>query len=567
MEEPQRAEPRYKAFLSYSHKDAAAAARIHRRLENYRLPRRLVGRESERGRVPQRLWPIFRDREEMAASTDLSETVRAALERSAALIVLCSPASAGSLWVAEEIATFRALHPTRPVLAAIIAGEPPDCFPEPLRARGPDGAWHEPLATDLRRERDGPHLGLLKLVAGLTGVGLDDLVQRDAHRRIRRVTAVTGIALAAMLIMAALTVVALSARREADRQRAEAEGLIEFMLTELRERLRGVGRLDVLTAVNERALRYYGDQEDLSELDAASLLRRSRILQAMGEDDIARGRMNAALRAFHEAHRVTAEQLAREPHQANRIFAHAQAEYWIGRVHELNGQWAGAKTHFARYASAANRLITLEPSNPEYMLEMAWGSQNLGGIELNGLNDPASAQRRYEEAIRWFTRAAEARRSDAEIQRHLANAYGWLADSFYARSAWRESLAGRLRAHEIYSQLLRVDPSNVENVYRVAIAERSIARLGHHLGQRQRMLEYLDRAYRRSQQLIAHDPANSEWLLLAAKVQCDLIEQATQQERASTDQSLRAGVRRTASALRAQGNPRISEISRCLGGL
>ena len=120
MDEGEAVEPRYTAFLSYSHKDAAAAARLHRRLETYQLPKRLVGTMTARGPVPARLWPIFRDREELPAATDLSETVREALARSGALIILCSPDAAASLWVAEEIETFRRLHPDRPILAAIL---------------------------------------------------------------------------------------------------------------------------------------------------------------------------------------------------------------------------------------------------------------------------------------------------------------------------------------------------------------------------------------------------------------------------------------------------------------
>ncbi|MBV9884276.1 MAG: TIR domain-containing protein [Sphingomonadaceae bacterium] len=37
--------------------------------------------------------------------------VRAALVQSGALIILCSPHAAASLWVAEEVETFRRLHP------------------------------------------------------------------------------------------------------------------------------------------------------------------------------------------------------------------------------------------------------------------------------------------------------------------------------------------------------------------------------------------------------------------------------------------------------------------------
>src|SRR5687768_857960 len=93
---------RYRAFLSYSHKDAAAAGRLHRRLETYRVPKRLVGAATPRGPVPERLTPIFRDRDELPAATNLSEEVRAALADSAALIILCSPDAASSRWVAEE---------------------------------------------------------------------------------------------------------------------------------------------------------------------------------------------------------------------------------------------------------------------------------------------------------------------------------------------------------------------------------------------------------------------------------------------------------------------------------
>src|SRR4051812_11276542 len=107
--------PVYRAFLSYSHRDRTTARWLHRRLEGYRIPRRLAGSEGERGIIPQRLNPIFRDREELPAAGDLSEKVQAALEASASLIVICSPHAASSLWVAKEVETFRTLHPQRPI--------------------------------------------------------------------------------------------------------------------------------------------------------------------------------------------------------------------------------------------------------------------------------------------------------------------------------------------------------------------------------------------------------------------------------------------------------------------
>ena len=115
---------RYRAFISYSHADQAWARRLHRALETYRVPTRLVGQATRKGDVPRRLTPIFRDRDDLSASGDLSASVRDALARSGTLIVICSPAAADSRWVNEEIRVFRELNPGGDVLAAILSGEP-----------------------------------------------------------------------------------------------------------------------------------------------------------------------------------------------------------------------------------------------------------------------------------------------------------------------------------------------------------------------------------------------------------------------------------------------------------
>ena len=66
---------RYSAFISYNHKDRSWAAWLHRELERYRLPQALVGRASPLGPLERRLPPVFQDREELAASTNLANSV------------------------------------------------------------------------------------------------------------------------------------------------------------------------------------------------------------------------------------------------------------------------------------------------------------------------------------------------------------------------------------------------------------------------------------------------------------------------------------------------------------
>ncbi|RZA03737.1 MAG: hypothetical protein EOO68_09075, partial [Moraxellaceae bacterium] len=50
-----------------------------------------------------------------------------------------------------------------------------------------NGVVHEPIAADFRAEHDGRKLARLKIVAGLTGIALDQIIQRDAQRQLRSV--------------------------------------------------------------------------------------------------------------------------------------------------------------------------------------------------------------------------------------------------------------------------------------------------------------------------------------------------------------------------------------------
>jgi tetratricopeptide (TPR) repeat protein len=565
MAEPAREEPRYRAFLSYSHRDAADAARIHRRLESYRVPKRLVGWETERGPVPRRLCPIFRDREEFAASADLSEAVRAGLAQSGALIVLCSPAAAESRWVAQEIRTFRQLNHGAPVLAAIVAGEPPACFPEPLLA-GPDGARAEPLATDLRREGDGRHLGLLKLVAGITGVPLDDLVQRDASRRIRRVTAVTAAALIAVLMMAALTLFALDARREAERQRAEAEGLIEFMLTDLRQELRSVGRLDVMSAVNERALSYY-DRRPAPRDARADLAIRARVIHAIGEDMLTRGDTGGAFLKFREAYRATLELAGRSPSSPQSLFAHGQSQYWLGRVHTRREEWPQAFRYYTAYAETAERLVRIAPGNPDYMMEVGYGASNIGEVRLKRDRDPGAARSAFERSLDWFQQAERARPGNETAIREQADAHAWIADTFNAQRLRREALAARLRQLDTAERLHRSDPSSMEKRYQLALAQRAVGAQALILHDRQRGISSLTRAYENALLLRRHDPSNSDWQVLKAMIECMLLFYRVPRGDGLDTADLRREAAAAAEALRAQGNQHAQEITRCLNAL
>src|SRR5215813_12395959 len=166
--------------MSYSHHDTAWAKWLHKALEDYRIDKDLVGRETPAGPVPKTLRPIFRDREDFSGGSTLTAATLAALDASAA-----RPA------VNEEVRLFRSRHPDRPVIPVIVEGTPPDNFPPALRYElGADGTITDHpvtvLGPDLRDSGDGKSLGLAKTIAGLIGIGTDEVFRRAERARKRR---------------------------------------------------------------------------------------------------------------------------------------------------------------------------------------------------------------------------------------------------------------------------------------------------------------------------------------------------------------------------------------------
>ena len=222
---------RYVAFISYSHRDRSWAQWLHRRIESYRPPRGMV---TTRPLPPLR--PLFLDRAELPSSSDLAASVRSALEDSAALIVICSKAAAQSRWVNEEVRAFKALGRGARIFCFVVDGAlgSGEAFPPALRYEVQDGVITdlpaaEPLAADVRRGGDDRSAAALKIIAGLLDVPLDSLRQREAARRQRRLALTAALSAAGCVVFAAISVVALRARAEAERESLTARRTADFM--------------------------------------------------------------------------------------------------------------------------------------------------------------------------------------------------------------------------------------------------------------------------------------------------------------------------------------------------
>ncbi len=516
----------YAAFLSYSHRDKRWADWLHRALETYRPPARL----GEKATMREALRPIFRDRDELPASPDLSRQIDDALGASRALIVLCSPAAARSQWTNAEIARFKRLHPDRPILAVLVDGEPfasdmpgrehEEAFPPALRFQvAPDGSLTdvraEPIAADLRPDADGKRMGKLKVVAGLLGVGLDRLVQRETARRNRRFVYVAAASLAGMALTSGLALYAFRQRAEAVHQREQADDLIEFMLTDLRRKLEPLGRLDVMDTVGEKALRYYAGQ-NLADLDADALGRRARALQMVGEVANDRGNLDGALPLFEQASATTAEQLRRDPDNPQRIFDHAQSVYWVGYVAWQRGDLATARTYFMQYRDFGRRLSAVAKDKPAWQAEEGYADINLGVVDRDNA-DPGAALGEFEAARKVFARLSAQYPDHHDLGYWLGQTLGRKADSRSRLGDYPGALAERRQELAVYQSILAQDPGNSQAISGIGVVWLRSAQIQLNAGKPADAIAFADRSLKVMQSLEVHDPTNSMWKEMAIK--------------------------------------------------
>lgn len=516
----------YRAFISYSHADKTCADWLHRELETYRIPSKLVGTRTDIGEVPARLAPIFRDRDELPAAGDLSDQLLKALERSRFLIVIASLAAAQSRWVDEEVRQFKRLHGEGSVLALIADGVPGDAgaqefFPPSLRfkvdaegVRTDEPA--EPIAADLREHGDAKRLAKLKLVAGLTGLPLDALVQREAARRQRRLIAIAGLAGVLAVSMSLLALMAVRGQAEAERQRAEADGLVEFMLTDLRAKLEPVGRLEIFDVVGQRALDYYSRQ-DLKALDADALGRRARALHLVGEVRELRGDSEGALASFQAAGDSTAELLARHPGDGQRIYDHAQSVFWVGYIAWQRNQMDVAEREFRAYDRLASELVAIDPGNDDWQMEKSSAFTNLG-VLLHHVGRHAEATVFFRQALTMSRAQAVAAPGDRDRQWTLGQAHAWLADALSADGDFPAAHFERESELAVYAAMLASDPFDAKAREGAAVALHRIASLHVVAGDYGPAVQAAQAGRERILSLREQDPENRLWQDIAVSL-------------------------------------------------
>lgn len=484
---------KYKAFISYCHRDDRFAAWLHRALESYRVPRKLVGTKTGAGEVPARIKPVFRDRDELSSASDLANTVKQALSESENMIVVCSPAAAASFWVNEEIRYFASLGRQDRIFCVIVDGDPAGvdslsaCFPAALAEIG----LQEPLAADIRKWADGKHLSRLKLASGMLGLPLDQLRRRDLQKRqkIWALAAIASVALAAVLITA------VTARIAAQQRRDSGESLVMYKLNELRTMLNlaeDPAELGRLRAWDQQQLaRLFmeaGNGEDAFKSSAMDL-------REQGINYWRKGELGQAMEKFQDSWALLAETYRRDNNDLEAFFELGQAEYYIGLIYRELGALETAEDSLAAYAEITRQLIVLQPENAEWVLEMSFALTNLGTLQIErDAIRPERALQLLQSSLEYNQIALVLDPKNSYYQSELGQSHAYLADAQRGVCDLEGALQSRTKQLSLEQELWAEDTQNIDRTRNLAYAYSGYAVVQEEMGRVEIATENLEKA-------------------------------------------------------------------------
>ena len=454
--------PRYKAFISYSHRDESWARWLQHALESYRIPRRLVGQPAAYGPIPARLNPVFRDREDLSSAADLSSQIKGELDRSETMIVICSPTAVASPWVSEEIRYFRESGKAERILALIVDGDPQaqdlnqGCFPKALLTSA-DGSRHEPLAADARKYADGKRLALLKIVAGILGIRLDELRRRDAQRNLRNRLLYSLLTLAVVSVLGWLTWSEARTRASAQVQRTNTEELLGFMLGDLK-RLAPIEGLETVPA-DDVMQQHFRQEFDFAQMDSPALMEAGMNWREQGIESKKQIDLNVTMELFQRSRAAFIELNQREGSNEAALFELGQAEFYVGEALYFMGEIELAEQALARYGALTRRLVNAEPNNARYVMELAYTLSNLGTLDLSRIRpDTTRLLQLVQAGVQYNQMALVLDPGNAEYRDALPNHLAWQADAWLETCDLSQALEIRQQAVKLRREILAEDP-------------------------------------------------------------------------------------------------------------
>ncbi|XLZ71185.1 winged helix-turn-helix domain-containing protein [Massilia sp. SR12] len=330
---------------------------------------------------------------------------------------------------------------------------------------------------------------------------------------------ITCLAIAA----ATLGLIARKAQQAAEKQRTDAEGLLTFMLGDFVDKLRPLGRLELLDDVSKKAMAYLA-QPNMGAEEMSSIVPRAKALHVIAEVHIARAKRKEATEAIEAA----ALLLKSLPPMKDRAAVKelGMNAFLQGQIHIAQGEWSDAERSMKNYLDHAQNFVVLDPSDVDGWIEQSYAHNSLGSIAMRLSNFERAADE-FGKSRALKLRAFAKRPNSPSLTVDLANSSSWLAESRLKLG----QIADAMSLYREEEKLLRpVHEGNSSWTYRLTLSLVRQSNIQLALGDNRQAVHSMEQAEQLAQKVVNQDPSNRTWasrLYLNQARKVELLDEST----------------------------------------
>ncbi|RBP82943.1 DNA-binding winged helix-turn-helix (wHTH) protein [Shewanella putrefaciens] len=310
-----------------------------------------------------------------------------------------------------------------------------------------------------------------------------------------------------------MSVRSIEAEKLALQKRLAAEDLLGFMVGDFADKMRGIGRMDLLDGISNKALEYFSDFSNDNgdqHLSLEARLQHGQTLEAMGEVAYSRDKLDEAKTALLAAQTKLTNLYTEQPTNLELLKTLGANAFWLGQIKYDMSDWESAKPYFEQYLSYSQVMYKLASDDKNALMELSYANNTLGSLAMKQQQfDKATSY--FDESLRLKLLALTQDPSNKQLQADIANARSWLASAFRSRGDLNSAIAIHRQLQTELEVLRKTNDTDGYILDRLASSLRISSTLYEFQGQMQKAFDDALLGEQLIQQATVLDPKNTAW--------------------------------------------------------
>ena len=330
--------------------------------------------------------------------------------------------------------------------------------------------------------------------------------QQRSKRWVKRMTIATLCVLSVVSVI--MSIKSNQAENVAQQKRLAAENLLGFMVGDFADKMRGIGRMDLLDGISNKALEYFSDDAQLNnDLGFDANFQHAQTLEAMGEVAYSRNKLDEANNAFHAARNKLTALLEKQPHNLELLKTLGANAFWIGQLDYDKSDWDAARVWFEKYLAYSQTMFDIAPEDNDALMELSYAHNTLGSVSVRQ-QDFDSARQGFEASLKLKQFALLKDQTNGQLIADVADTRSWLARAALAQGRIREAV----KIHqEIQNLLNSTNTNDPYTLFRLRGSHENLAYLYYYLGDYDKALIQAQLSYSTISKALQQDPDNRRW--------------------------------------------------------